>query len=280
MKSAQQRMVITDLDGTLLHSDRTISTGNLATLNSLGRQQVLRVIATGRSLYSARKVIPVSFPLDYLIFSSGAGIMDWRTQCLLCTHDLSASEILLATQFFLETEIDFMLHQQIPDNHHFWYHTAGNHNPDFVRRCQLYQIFSTPLQYASSETLPEKACQFVGILPKQEKFIQYEHAKTSLRTLKVIRATSPLDGQSLWIEIFPKTVSKSLAGAWLASQHNINHAEILALGNDYNDLDLLRWAGTSIVVSSAPPDLTQCYCTVGTNDEDGFSQAIKIWINN
>ena len=66
-------MVITDLDGTLLNSGRIVSPENRRALERLGELGVVRVIATGRSLFSFNKVIERDFPVDYLLFSSGGG---------------------------------------------------------------------------------------------------------------------------------------------------------------------------------------------------------------
>lgn len=273
-----QRMVVTDLDGTLLHSDRIISPTNLATLESLGRRRILRVIATGRSLYSAYKVLSSTFPLDYLIFSSGAGILEWRAQRLLIAHYLSAEEIALASRLLIKYEIDFMIHRPIPDNHHFSYYATGRKNPDFIRRCELYRAYASPFDTAS--LFFDRACQFVAIEPKENSYSHYETLSLQLKTLKVIRTTSPLDGESVWIEIFPKSVSKGLAAEWLARKCHVDRLTILAIGNDYNDLDLLQWAGKSFVVSNAPPDLRSVYRVVAANNDDGFSEAVKNWIND
>jgi len=86
-------MVVTDLDGTLFQRDRRPSPRNLRTLVKLGRRGRLRVIATGRNLFSARKVLPLDFPVDYLLFSSGAGIMDWPAQKLLRAVSMGQAEV-------------------------------------------------------------------------------------------------------------------------------------------------------------------------------------------
>lgn len=273
----KQCMVVTDLDGTLLQSDGKISTTNMSTLEDLGRHRIIRIIATGRSLYSARSVLPRSFPIDYLIFSSGAGILDWSTQQLLVAHHLSRKEISLAISLLIAYKLDFMIHKPIPDNHQFWYRATGRENPDFSRRCQRYQAFAAPLDAASPDV--SKACQLLAIDPHRGLQSRYDMIKKQLRTLKVIRSTSPLDGVSTWIEIFPKSVSKGLAGEWLARKHHADRATILALGNDYNDLDLLQWAGNSFVVCNAPSDLKQLYQSVRSNNEDGFTEAVKMWID-
>ena len=74
------KIVVTDLDGTLLPSQGCISKKNYNTLVSLRDKEIIRVIATGRTLYSAMAVLPEDFPIDYLIFSSGAGIIQWNTK--------------------------------------------------------------------------------------------------------------------------------------------------------------------------------------------------------
>jgi HAD superfamily hydrolase (TIGR01484 family) len=271
-------MVITDLDGTLLPSTGMFSPTDIATLHDLGQRGIPRIIATGRSLYSARHVLPHNFPIDYLVFSSGAGIMEWRSHDLLMTHQLHAPEIRLATDLLHAYDLDFMIHDPIPDNHHFWYHTTGQENPDFVRRWQRYQEFATPLN--SKVSYLEAACQIVAIDPLPGRSSKYERIKQQLSALKVIRSTSPLDGKSTWIEIFPLTVSKALASSWIAEQDNIPPDGILAIGNDYNDLDLLEWAGQSYVVKNAPDDLRQRYRTVRSSREAGFSEAVQNWLSH
>lgn len=55
------------------------------------QHNVVRVAVTGRSLYAVRKVIAPKYPLDYVVFSSGAGVMCWRTQKLLEEHNIGPS---------------------------------------------------------------------------------------------------------------------------------------------------------------------------------------------
>ena len=100
-------MVVTDLDGTLFQRDRRPSPRNLRTLVELGRRGRLRVIATGRNLFSARKVLPPDFPVDYLLFSSGAGIMDWPAQELLRSVTMGREEVDRAFRALAARRLDF-----------------------------------------------------------------------------------------------------------------------------------------------------------------------------
>jgi len=51
----------------------------------------------------------------------------------------------------------------------------------------------------------------------------------------------------------------------------------MAVGNDYNDLDLLRWAAKSFVVNNAPGELLARFPAVRSGDESDFSEAVALW---
>ena len=86
------KAIITDLDGTLLPRGGSISSGTLEAFRLAGNKGCIRIIATGRNLYSALKILPAGFPIDYLVFSSGAGTLRWSDRRLLSAHHLSMSE--------------------------------------------------------------------------------------------------------------------------------------------------------------------------------------------
>jgi hypothetical protein len=268
-------MVVTDLDGTLFQPHARLSPVDRDTLLALGAGGTRRVAATGRSLFSARKVMGAEFPIDYLVFSSGAGVLAWPSQSLLRSSSLSAADVETAARVLLEAGLDFMVHRPIPDNHHFRYYAAsGRENPDFRRRCEIYSEFAR----AGDPQAPvfEEACQLLAV-DADPRSGRHEVLRRRLAHLQVIRATSPLDGRSVWIEIFPRSVSKALGAAWLAEREGIDPREVLAVGNDYNDLDLLQWAGSSFVVANAPADLRARFRTVPSNEENGFSRAVELW---
>ena len=106
----------------------------------------------------------------------------------------------------------------------------------------------------------------------------YKYIANNLESLSVIRTTSPIDGKSTWIEIFPSSVSKSQAAEWLRLKCNIPRTRVMAVGNDYNDLDLLKWAHRSYVVGNAPNDLKSRFQIVAVNTQNGFSEAVSHWI--
>ncbi len=262
-------MIVTDLDGTLLDNESRLSPTNRDVLHRLGDDGVVRVITTGRSLYSARLVIDNDFPIDYLSFSSGAGTVRWSSQELISTHNMSPEQAESAAKAFLTREMDFMIHHGVPDNHHFYYHRTGAQNPDFERRCARYGEFAVEW---NAQPPTHSLCQLLGVEPPSVPS-RYEEIAEELAELTVILTTSPLDHQSRWIEVFPPQVSKSQAAITLAQELDVPHDAIVAVGNDFNDRDLLTWAHRSFVVANAPAELLEKHAVVDSNCRDGFAQA-------
>jgi len=270
-----ESMVVSDLDGTLFSSDCRVSRTNMDTLKRLGEDKIFRIIATGRSLYSAMKVLPEDFPIDFLIFSSGAGCIEWKTKEILFRHSLGREKILEIFQLLTEYNMDFMIHDPVPDNHWFYHFHSGGINPDFWRRVEVYKPFSRkgdPESFRLNE-----ACQFLAVFPAGSEENCITLIQAALSGCNVIRTTSPLDGESLWVEIFPFHVSKSAAAGYLAEVFHIDPAGILTVGNDYNDVQLLSWGSPGIVVDNAPESLKSQFTAVSSNDNDGFTEAVLYW---
>lgn len=242
-------MLVCDLDGTLIMHGGPFDPSDVDALHVLGTNGVVRAIATGRALATARKVIPVDFPIDYLIFSSGAGILDWRSQQLLLAHVMQPEDVDLAVRAFLARELDFMIHAPIPDQHIFQFHRTGKPNPDFERRLARYAADGRMLELGAARMA---ASQLLAVSPSGDPAEPFESLRRELSALSIIRATSPLDGHSMWIEAFAAGVSKSQAASWIARRCDIARQNAWAIGNDYNDWDLLRWAGRAAVVPNAP----------------------------
>lgn len=269
-------IVISDLDGTLLPSQSSISEKDRETLHHLKTLDITRVIATGRTLQSALSILQYDFPIDYLIFSSGAGIMDWRTKEIIYSQHLYAKEVAQIATILMDNQIDFMLLDPIPHNHKFWYYQTGKKNPDFSRRLNLLKQYATPI--GDKIDIHRNACQFLVIMPNNVEL--FESIKTLFNDINIIRATSPLDHQSIWMEIFPQNISKGHGCQWLCERLGISPSRSLAVGNDYNDIDLLEWSKHSYVVDNAPKELREKYEVTTSVYEDGFTQAMLMALHS
>lgn len=267
-------MVITDFDGTLLNNNKEVSLVDMKSLFCLGENNIIRVIATGRNFFSINKVLKSNFPIDYLIFSSGAGIYDWKNKVLMHSQFLPDYEVKQITKILINSKVDFMIHEIIPENHKFLFHRTNN-NPDFERRINVYKDFAIELNPKTEKY--DHACQIIAIFPNNLNL--FEEIQRKFSDIKIIRTTSPLDGNSIWMEIFPENVSKGRAVEWLCKELKINQPETISIGNDYNDIDMLESTAEKYVVSNAPEDLKEKFPVCKSNQESGFSNALEIYFD-
>ena len=269
-------LFVCDFDGTLLRSDRSFSNADLEALKQLDAFGIVRVIATGRSIYYLNSVSISELPVDFIIFSSGAGVIQHPDGHIIRKASLEAHEVNRAIAILRADDLDFMVHRPIPDNHVFGYFESTPANADFKRRIDLYSQFAFPLDEVSDGF--GAATQLLAILPPERSLHVLETIRKKLPDFNIIQTTSPLDGRSIWIEIFPATVSKGLTVAWLTAEFDIDPGQTLSIGNDYNDLDLLEWTASSFVVENAPEDLKKRFPVVASHNESGIAEAIGRWL--
>jgi HAD superfamily hydrolase (TIGR01484 family) len=271
-----QGLFVMDLDGTLLRSDRKFAEPDLRALRQLGDLNVARVIATGRSLASFNTVVISGLPVDYIIFSTGAGVQRFQDSEIIRKVHLEPRAVSQACEILEAFRLDFMVHRTIPNNHMFAYWQSNENNADFERRIELYKQFAIPLEKSAFNFGP--ATQLLAIVPPRQADAALEDVRNTMTDYNVIQTTSPLDGKATWIEIFPSTVSKSQSAAWLAAFLEVDSNSVVAVGNDYNDLDLLEWSASSYVVENAPADIKSRFTCVASNNDGGVAEAAERWI--
>lgn len=277
-------MFVTDLDGTLLGSDHRLPEANRLALESLGRDGYLRVVATGRNPLSFLRAVGDDLPIDFAVLSSGGATLDYQTRKYVRILSLEAAEVWSAAELLLELDLDFMILDPLPDNHSFAYHPGSAPCPDYWKRIERYPEGTRPLfadggpeTGAIRAAWSGNASQLLAMDPYESGRNAHETVSARLTGYTVLRATSPFGSPATWIEVFPARASKSQSTAWLAARFGLGAADVLAVGNDYNDFDLLEWGGTSFVVANAPDDLRARFPTVASNEAAGVAEAVARW---
>lgn len=246
----QIKMIVTDLDGTLLRTDKTISDFTRATLAQCRSAGIRVVYATGRG-GSAKQVAPsdlfdgritmngaVACEHDTIVYSRLIPYMTARPLLIACDgHGLKSSSELSGMHYanFAVTDVwQFITTYEITD--------FSRHAVDAEK---LYMITTGPEDVAFIEKhIPDSLYMTVS----RDKLAQIMH----------------------------KEATKSKAVAVLAGRWGIAQTEIAAFGDDLNDMDLLTYAGVGVAVGNAVTEVraaADCICP--TNDEDGLATWIK-----
>lgn len=263
-------MFVVDLDGTLLSSSSVFGAGEKEALRQLRADGVLIMVATGRSWRGVDEVLSADDPIDYVAFSSGAGLVRWSDRKLLRSRSLSAAETETVIELLDERACDFMVHETIPNNHRFYTRRNQAANADYERRVARRRPYALDW---SERPVGMESCEVLVIVPPNEAF-DAEQAQRLFPNLSIVRATSPLDHESTWVEIFPTGVSKSEACAFVADEHEISATDVAGVGNDYNDVDFLRWCGRPFAVANSALPLLKEFESVASNDDGGVAEAV------
>lgn len=252
--------IVTDLDGTLLNDNRQIGKEDIRTLKFLGDQGISRIVATGRSMYSFHDALPKDFPIDWLIFTNGSGILNYKTKEIISNKFIPRDQVIKIAKKLTELQIDFQVRNPIPKDHGYFYRRFYDENPDFDR---LAHIYKDHIRFLKKLDQLGNATRVITISQNHSIIDQIER---EFSDFQIIRATSPIDGNSVWMEIYPPAVNKGSALLYLCNYLNISMENTIGLGNDYNDLDFLKIVRHCFVTANAAiPLKNKCRVTVNNN---------------
>ena len=268
------KLVVTDLDGTLLQVDHTISKQDTQTLRKLGDLGVCRVAATGRNLYKVRQVLVPDTPFDYVIFSSGAGIMDWKVQKMIKAIAIPVEKTAEIISFLISEKQNFKVSRELPDNHNFaWWQSYDC--PELLRYVELHSKMGNAGKIEPDK--PFVSSQMLLFFPKASDDFDIFKQKIQLRfpDLSIIKTTSPFNSDYIWMEIFPAGVSKAHGIEEICKLTGISRENTFSIGNDFNDLEMLEYTHHSYVVENAPEEMKLKYLISLAHHQDGFSHAVN-----
>ena len=269
------KLVATDLDGTFLKNDRSISANNLNALHLLGSRNIVRVVATGRNFRKVTEVIHPEVPFDYIVYSSGAGVYDWKGQKHLYNQNISVESSNILLEYFKSKRYNFYVFDQAPDNHKLWFHRGEGDCPEFNLYLSLHKYFAAPIP--AKGLINNNMCQFLIIIPEDETtFSELKNEiESQCNEIRVIRSSSPVTKGYIWVEIFHKMVSKGNGVRLICDMQGINPRDTFGIGNDYNDLDLLEFTACSFITENAPKGIKNRFIAAPSNENDAFANAVS-----
>jgi Cof subfamily protein (haloacid dehalogenase superfamily) len=269
--AAPVRLVATDIDGTLLRSDGTVSDRTRAALQAAGDAGLLVAFVTGRPPRWLDVLIEQTGHLGLAVGANGAVIYDMRTEQILAAHLLDqalmlelGAELRAAfprVQFAVEYGRGFAGE---PGYVHDW-----AVNPPYDRR----GVPIAPPRVGSLEEITDEPG--VKLLAKDRQAEADTFMSEAIR-LVGDRATITHSSSYGLLEISAPGVTKASGLAELARSYGVPAAEVAAIGDMPNDLPMLRWAGRSYAVANAHPDVRAVADeVVVSNDEDAVAQLIE-----
>ncbi|MFL6160026.1 MAG: HAD family hydrolase [Marmoricola sp.] len=255
------RLVATDLDGTLVHSDGSITPRTAAALVAAEEAGVDVVFVTGRPLRWAADVFAHVGRHGFAIVSNGALVWDVAGDQVHLTRAIEPGVAL---------EITERLRAAVPDSHFAFETLAGIAlETGFMER---YPVPAGAVRGSTAEIITGPALKVLARHEGLEPQEFWDRARDAVGDLAEVTWSSA----TTLLEISAYGVTKASTLELFCAERGIVPAEVVAFGDMPNDLPMLAWAGTSYAMANAHPSVREVATHVaGTNDDDGVADVIE-----
>ena len=267
-------LYVSDLDGTLLRSDQTLSAYTCAAINRLVQAGVHFSYATARSIDTAVRVtkgIEVDIPV---IVHNGAFIVDSITRRPLWSARFTAEEEREIYGVFEEHGLFPLTYAVIDGKNRFSYirRKCGRAQWEFVLSRIGYEDDRRAREiFSPREALDGDVYYFACIGDSEEQLAPaYERLKDRFRCIfaRDIYTAAP------WLEVLPANASKAAAARIL--QERLGCSRLVCFGDAANDLPLFEAADERYAVQNAAPELKALATGVlASNDEDAVARWLE-----
>ncbi|MEV5705793.1 HAD family hydrolase [Actinoallomurus sp. NPDC052274] len=256
------RVVATDLDGTVVRSDYTVSERTVAAFARVERAGAMLVLVTGRPPRWMRSVAHAVAHRGLAICANGAITYDLHTEQVVDTHLIPVDRLRAAVA---------VLGEALPGLGFAVEHDDGM---AYAHGFELsyWDSQTTPPPTPIEALLSRPAAKLLARHPELEADALLDEARRLVGDL-VLPTHS--NGDRL-IEISAPGVSKASTLAELCARHGIDADDVVAFGDMPNDLPMLAWAGRAYAVANAHPEvLAAVHHKVPGNDEDGVARTLE-----
>ena len=275
---ADSPLYVSDLDGTLLRNDTSLSQYSKDTLNALLDQGLLFTVASARSIASMRHLladVPLRLPV---VEFNGAFVSDWASGQHYLVHDLHRDILPELWQQitdagyipFISTydgTADRCYYRDITNDGMAWY----LRNRQFHRDPRLRYL--ADLQSGLDDQVV--CLTVIGLGPELEKLA----AEIDQRHAKRVQTHCYENQYSLgwhWLTIHDARATKEQGILSLKRLRGLEDRRLVVFGDQVNDLDMFKRADEALAVTNAIPVLKkQATGIIDTNEEDGVARYIS-----
>jgi Cof subfamily protein (haloacid dehalogenase superfamily) len=264
------KVVITDLDGTLLNNHHSISDYTQSVFQELHQQDYLIVVATGRHHLDAMPLVEkLGVPL-YLVTSNGARIHSPEKE-LLFSSNMNSDTVKSILSLDIDPDITTVLFRE-----DIWQTNKHNDKLNSFQKKVTYH----------PELVDFKELNDYGAI--KIFFTHEDHAK--LQAVKELILAKHPDtfnhafSLPICLEFMDKSVDKSVAIAKILEKENLDFHHAISFGDGFNDEMMLKNTGKGLIMGNAPDTLKSKLShleVIDTNHEDGVAKYLsKLFLNN
>lgn len=272
-KKKTQKIIATDLDGTLLKSDTTVSSENLCAIKRLSKKGIKTVVLTGRTFYEIPYELRSCDEIEYFVYSNGAGIQSSKKGIIYYnTFDRKTSCEIYEILDSFDTLIELYSNQ-------FPYIDEEDYSDDSF---EYYRIDESFLPEMKKSRKPIKNLK--GLLTDEsykiemfDVFFRNDSEKEACRKLllekfDVIEITSSLSSN---LEIIKKGTNKGSGLKKLCELTKYDLDDIIVIGDSKNDISAFNTAKTKYAVSNACVEIKSLADKIICSNDEGIMKYME-----
>lgn len=279
------KLIASDLDGTMFEKGNVIPETNLKAINDINNSNINFTICTGKT-YSLFKNICEDIGTGYGIFGNGNQIINLKTgeeiyRKLLKNEDVlfcinTAKKLNLHVHLYTNKEVitEKLLYMDLRN----FELTKNDKNIDLE-----FKILTDIKEYVEREN-PE-ILKLVISAEKDLANLKREFDKNKNLKVNLIRKVDKYRDEIIgkeyeYLDIMPAGINKEQALEVLENYLKIDKSEVLAIGDNLNDLEMIKDSGVGIAVANAYDEVKEVanYTTTTTAQNGGFAEAVYKFI--
>lgn len=265
------KLLATDIDGTMLDSQSNLSKHTLDIVTEAYKKGLIFVISTGRPYISAKRYSDL-FDFDFpMICFNGALVRMSKSDKIIYQTKLKKEDVLCVYNFFKKHDGELII----------W--TMDKLYITGMNEAMEKYVKISPIPYIivnDFEDIPyNDVVKFIW-LNEPDKLVKYQEEIKKEKVLGFDKLNY-FTSQDYFLEIVSKESSKSKGMEILGKYFGIERDEMIAVGDGYNDLPMIEYAGLGAVVSNANEKMkAKADFITKSNDEDGLAYLIEKLILN
>lgn len=262
------KMLVLDLDDTLLRDDHSISERNKEMLMKAQEQGVYVVLASGRptpAMFRYAEELDLKKYGSYIISYNGAIITDLTRQKSIFEQSLSKEQIHSLHDFSKANNVDIITY------------TADSIISESNSKYIDVEVELTQMKFNKVE------CFKSAVTESAVKCIMLEEPEYLKKVESKLKREKPNKSVSIskpfFLEVMPQGIDKAASIARLAEKLSIKREEIIAVGNAGNDLSMVEYAGLGVWVDNVTPELRdRADVIVASNNNHGVAEVVERYI--
>lgn len=263
MNDKHYRLIVTDIDGTLVDGNQQISATNKEAIRRFQEAGGMFSLATGRVEDAALHYVEQLQIRCPVILYNGGKIVDFTRKETLYEQALLTSEAYDSLIIAEQLNIDMVIYT----NDGIWTRRISDVIHEYMQkdqvRCHVYDDI---------HDFKDLTVYKILLIRKNE---QFEDVVEQLKMNKKMKSRL-VRSEPTYLEILPQGVTKGNALAMLASSMNIPLEQVIAIGDNLNDLEMIEQAGWGVAVDNAHQELKGVADYVSrSNIDDGVAEVIE-----